>query len=56
VVDPVRRVGQALDAVEAGHIVAVRLAHSGAEVAIALAPDEQSAAAIRPISGAHTGF
>src|SRR5439155_16294347 len=39
VVDPVRRVGQALDAVEAGHIVTVGLAHSGAEVAIALAPD-----------------
>jgi hypothetical protein len=38
VMDPVRRVGQLHDAVEVGHILAVGLAHPGAEVAIALPP------------------
>jgi hypothetical protein len=36
VMDPVRGVGQALDAVKVGHIVAVGLGEFGAEVAIAL--------------------
>jgi hypothetical protein len=39
---PVRRVGQALDAVEVGHVVAVGLGELGAEVGIALPPDDQS--------------
>jgi hypothetical protein len=41
VVDPVRRVGQALDAVEVGHVVVVGLGEFWAEVAIALPPDDQ---------------
>jgi hypothetical protein len=36
VMDPMRGVGQALDAVEVGHVIAVRLGELGAEVAIAL--------------------
>ena len=38
VVDPVRGVGQALDAVEVGHVVVVGLGERGAEVAVALRP------------------
>ena len=41
VMDPVRRVGQALDAVEVGHVLVVGLGELGAEVAIALPPDDQ---------------
>ena len=41
VVDPVGRVGQALDPVEVGHVLVVRLGELGAEVAIALPPDDQ---------------
>src|SRR4051795_1702396 len=41
VMDPVRRVGQALDAVEVGYVVAVGLGEFGAEVGIALPPDDQ---------------
>jgi hypothetical protein len=37
-----RGVRQALDAVEVGHVVAVRLGELGAEVAIALSPDDQA--------------
>ena len=38
---PVRGVGQALDAVEAGHVVVVGLGEFLAEVAIGLPPDDQ---------------
>jgi hypothetical protein len=38
VVYPVRGVGQALDAVEAGHVVVVGLGELGAEVVVALPP------------------
>src|SRR3954453_20306974 len=41
VVDPMRGVGQALDTVEVGHVVVVRLGERGAEVAVLLAPDDQ---------------
>jgi hypothetical protein len=41
VVDPVRRVGQALDAVEVGDVLVVGLGEIRAEVAILLAPDDQ---------------
>src|SRR5919201_1921347 len=41
VMHPVRRVGQALHAVEVGHIVALGLGEVGAEVGIALPPDHQ---------------
>ena len=41
VVHPVRGVGQPLDAVEVGHVVVVGLGEFLAEVAIALAPDDQ---------------
>ena len=41
VVDPVGRVGQALDPVEVGHVLVVRLGELGAEVAVALPPDDQ---------------
>src|SRR5919204_5820894 len=41
VMHPVRRVGQALDALEIGHVVAVGLREVGAEVGIALPPDDQ---------------
>jgi hypothetical protein len=41
VVDPVRGVGQALDAGEAGHVVVVGLGEFVAEVAVALPPDDQ---------------
>src|SRR6476646_9167568 len=41
VVDPVRRAGQALDAVEVGDVLSVGLGELGAEVAIALPPDHQ---------------
>src|SRR4249919_2243734 len=41
VVDPVRGVGQALDAVEVGHVVVVGLGEVGAEVAVAFPPDDQ---------------
>ena len=41
VMDPVRGVGQALDAVEVGHVVVVGLGQRRAEVAVALAPDDQ---------------
>ena len=41
VVDPVRGVGQALDAVEVGHVVVVGLGERRAEVAVALAPDDE---------------
>src|SRR3954454_21683774 len=41
VVDPVRGVGQALDAVEVGDVLAMRLGEIRAEVAILLAPDHQ---------------
>ena len=46
VVDPMRGVGQALDAVEVGHIVAVGLGEFGAEVAIALPQMTRVGAAI----------
>ncbi len=42
VMDPVRRFGQALDAVEVGNIVVIGLGQFGAEVAIALPPDDES--------------
>jgi hypothetical protein len=41
VMHPVRRVGQALHAVEVGHVVAVGLGEVGAEVGIALTPDHE---------------
>src|ERR671931_12333 len=41
VVDPVRGVGQALDAVEVGHVVVVGLSERRAEEAVAPAPDDQ---------------
>src|SRR5690349_9433423 len=41
VMHPVRRVRQALHAVEVGHVVAVRLREIRAEVGVALAPDDQ---------------
>src|ERR671934_2886701 len=41
VMHPVRRVGQALDAVEVGHVVAVGLGEVGAEVGVTLTPDDQ---------------
>src|SRR5439155_22964125 len=41
VMHPVRRVGQALHAVEVGYVVAVGLGEVGAEVGIALPPDHQ---------------
>ena len=41
VVDPVRRIGQALDAVEVGDILIVGLGQTWAEIAILLAPDDQ---------------
>src|SRR3954449_9498685 len=41
VVDPVRGVGQALDAVEVGDVLVVGLGEIRAEVAILLAPDDQ---------------
>src|SRR3954452_14350360 len=41
VLDPMRRVGQALDAVEVGDVLVVRLGQIRAEVAILLAPDHQ---------------
>src|SRR5262245_2042303 len=41
VMDPMRGVGQALDPLEVGHIVADGLGQLGAEVPIALAPDDQ---------------
>ena len=41
VMHPMRRVGQALHAVEVGHVVAVGLGEFGAEVGIALPPDDQ---------------
>ena len=41
VMDPVRGVGQALDAVEVGHVVVVGFGEFGVEVVIALAPDDQ---------------
>jgi hypothetical protein len=37
VMDPVRRVGEALDAVEVGYVIVFGLGEFGAEVAIALA-------------------
>src|SRR5262249_34749912 len=42
VMHPMRRVGQAFHAVEVGHVVAVGLGEFGAEVGIALPPDDQS--------------
>jgi hypothetical protein len=39
--DPVRRVGQALDTVEVGYVIVLRLGKIGAEVGIAFAPDDQ---------------
>jgi hypothetical protein len=41
VMHPMRRLGQALDAVEVGHVSAVGLGELWAEVAIALPPDDQ---------------
>src|SRR5262245_9126527 len=41
VMDPVRGVGQALDALEARHIVVIGLGQVIAEVAIPLSPDDQ---------------
>ena len=41
VVDPVRGVGQALDAVEVGHVIAVGLGQVRAEVAIPLPPNDE---------------
>src|SRR6185436_20986865 len=41
VVDPVRRVGQPLDAVEVGDVLVMRLGEVWAEVAILFAPDDQ---------------
>ena len=42
VMHPVGRVGQALDT-EVGHVLVVRLGQLGAEVAVALPPDDQGA-------------
>jgi hypothetical protein len=39
--DPVRRVGQPLDAGQVGHVVVLGLGEFGAEVTIGLAPDDQ---------------
>src|SRR5690348_12880931 len=39
--DPMRRVGQALDAVEVGYVVVVGFCEFRAEVLIALPPDDQ---------------
>ena len=39
--DPVRRVGEALDAVEVGYVIVFGLGEFGAEVAIALAPNDE---------------
>src|SRR5262249_19176590 len=41
VMHPVRRVGETLDAVEVGYVVVFRLGQVGAEVAIAIAPDDE---------------
>src|SRR5438876_1124486 len=41
VMHPMRRVGQALHAVEVGHVVAVGLGEVGAEVGVALPPDDE---------------
>src|SRR4029453_13322939 len=41
VMHPVRRVGEALQPVEVGHVVGVGLGEVGAEVGIALPPDDQ---------------
>src|SRR5215831_20479064 len=41
VMDPVRSAGQALDAVQAGHVIVVWLSEIGAEIAIGFAPDDQ---------------
>src|SRR5713101_9182635 len=41
VMDPMRRVGQPLDAVQVGHVIVVGLGEFGAEVVIALPPDDQ---------------
>ena len=41
VVDPVRRVGQALDAVEVRHVLRVRFRQIRTEVAVLLAPDDE---------------
>jgi hypothetical protein len=41
VMHPVRRVGQALHAVEVGYIIALGLGEVGAEIRIALPPDDQ---------------
>jgi hypothetical protein len=41
VIDPVRRLRQALHAVEIRYVVAVRLGQFGAEVGIAFPPDDQ---------------
>ena len=41
VMHPMRSVGQALHAVEVGHVIAVGLGEVGAEVGIALPPDDQ---------------
>src|SRR5262245_46516746 len=41
VVHPVRGVGQALDTVQVGHVVVLRLGQVRAEVTVALAPDDQ---------------
>src|ERR671930_399483 len=41
VMHPVRGFGQALDAVEVGYVVTVGLGKVGAEVGVALAPDDQ---------------
>ena len=39
--DPVRGVGQALDAVEVGYVVVVGFGEFAAELAVVLAPDDQ---------------
>src|SRR5215471_14792617 len=41
VVDPVRGIGEALDAVKVGHVVVLGLGQLFAEVAVALPPDHQ---------------
>src|SRR4249920_3364145 len=41
VMDPVRRVGKALDTVEVGYVIVFGLGEFGAEVAIALAPNDE---------------
>ena len=43
VMGPVRRVGQALDAVEVRYVSAVGFSEFGAEIGIAFAPDDQCA-------------